>query len=156
VDRWSLADVLDRAGRDAGRPVPVLVQVDLGGPAGATAARGGAAPADVPALADAVAAAEGLELRGLMAVAPLGAPPGPAFELLASLAARVRADHPGAVDVSAGMSGDLEEAIAAGATIVRVGTAIFGDRPLPSGQDQSTPATRVTPVTGTPDTPVRG
>jgi hypothetical protein len=154
VDRRSLADVLDRAGRDAGRPVPVLIQVNLGGQAGGTADRGGAAPEDVPALADAVAVAEGLDLRGLMAVAPRGAPPGPAFDALAALAARVRADHPEAVEISAGMSGDLEEAIAAGATVVRVGTALFGDRPLPSGQDQSTPATRVTPVAGAPDAPV--
>ncbi len=58
VDRRSLADVLDRAGQDAGRPVPVLLQVDLGGQAGTTADRGGAAPEDVPALADAVAAAQ--------------------------------------------------------------------------------------------------
>jgi uncharacterized pyridoxal phosphate-containing UPF0001 family protein len=69
-----------------------------------------------------------------MAVAPRGAAPGPAFARLAALAERVRADHPEAVDLSAGMSGDLEDAIAAGATVVRVGTALFGDRPLPSGE----------------------
>jgi pyridoxal phosphate enzyme (YggS family) len=131
VDRPALADVLDRAGQQHGRPVDVLVQVDLGGPAGELAARGGAAPADVPALADRIAAAPGLRLRGLMAVAPRGAAPGPAFENLAALARRVRADHPEAVELSAGMSGDLEDAVAAGATLVRVGTAIFGDRPLP-------------------------
>jgi uncharacterized pyridoxal phosphate-containing UPF0001 family protein len=68
-----------------------------------------------------------------MAVAPRGEEPGPAFERLAVVAARVRADHPDAVEVSAGMSGDLEAAVAAGATVVRVGTALFGDRPLPSG-----------------------
>ena len=68
-----------------------------------------------------------------MAVAPRGVDPAPAFERLADLAARVRADHPEAVELSAGMSGDLEAAVAAGATVVRVGTALFGDRPLPSG-----------------------
>jgi hypothetical protein len=141
VDRRSLVEALDRAGRDAGRPVGVFVQVDLGGVAGTPAGRGGAAPGDVPALADAVAVADGLALRGLMAVAPLGAPPGPAFDRLAALAARVRADHPAAVELSAGMSGDLEAAIAAGATVVRVGTALFGDRPLTSGQDHRSPAT---------------
>jgi hypothetical protein len=141
VDRRSLVEALDRAGRDAGRPVGVFVQVDLGGDAGTPAGRGGAAPGDVPALADAVAVADGLALRGLMAVAPLGAPPGPAFDRLAALAARVRADHPAAVELSAGMSGDLEAAIAAGATVVRVGTALFGDRPLTSGQDHRSPAT---------------
>ncbi|HLL35983.1 MAG TPA: hypothetical protein VK545_19330, partial [Streptomyces sp.] len=76
-------------------------------------------------------------LRGLMAVAPRGVPPRPAFDRLAELAARVRADHPGATGLSAGMSADLEEAVAAGSTLVRVGTALFGVRPLPSPQDES-------------------
>jgi uncharacterized pyridoxal phosphate-containing UPF0001 family protein len=89
----------------------------------------------VPALADLAAAAAGLRLRGLMAVAPRGADPAPAFERLGALAARVRADHPEAVELSAGMSGDLEAAVAAGATVVRVGTALFGDRPITSGED---------------------
>jgi PLP dependent protein len=135
VDRLRLADVLDRAGRDLGRPVEVLVQVDLGGAAGDLATRGGADPADVPALVDAVADRPGLRLRGLMAVAPRGEDPAPAFARLAALAERVRADHPGAVELSAGMSGDLEEAVAAGATVVRVGTALFGDRPLASREN---------------------
>jgi pyridoxal phosphate enzyme (YggS family) len=133
VDRESLARALDRAGQEGGRPVEAFVQVDLGGAAGELAARGGAAPADVPALADLIAGCAGLRLRGVMAVAPRGEEPGPAFERLAVVAARVRADHPDAVEVSAGMSGDLEAAVAAGATVVRVGTALFGDRPLPSG-----------------------
>jgi PLP dependent protein len=140
VDRASLAGVLDRAGQQAGAPVDVLVQVDLGGPEGELAARGGAAPDDVPQLADRIAEAPGLRLLGLMAVAPRGAAPGPAFDVLAALAERVRIDHPEARELSAGMSADLEEAVAAGATLVRVGTAIFGDRPLPcdgSGQQQA-------------------
>jgi pyridoxal phosphate enzyme (YggS family) len=141
VDRLRLAEVLARAGQEAGRPVDVLLQVDLGGPEGELAARGGADPADVPALADAVDALDGVRLRGLMAVAPRGAEPASAFARLAELAARVRADHPGANELSAGMSGDLEEAVAAGATIVRVGTALFGDRPLPCDKGRSTPAT---------------
>jgi pyridoxal phosphate enzyme (YggS family) len=153
VDRPALVGVLDRVGQEAPRPVEVFVQVDVGGPERDIAARGGADPADVPRLADSVEEAAGLRLRGLMAVAPRGVDPGPAFERLAALAARVRADHPGAVDMSAGMSGDLEAAIAAGATVVRVGTALFGDRALPSGEDQSTPATRVTPVTGASGAP---
>jgi PLP dependent protein len=142
VDRPALVGVLDRVGSDSGRPVEVFVQVDLGGPEGDLAARGGASPDDVPALVDAVAAAEGLRLRGLMAVAPREADPAPAFERLATLSERVRADHPEAVDLSAGMSGDLEEAVASGATIVRVGTALFGERPLPSGEQRVTPVTR--------------
>ncbi|GAA3170960.1 YggS family pyridoxal phosphate-dependent enzyme [Blastococcus jejuensis] len=143
LDRAALIAPLDRVGQEAGRPVEVFVQVDLGGPEGDLAARGGADPAEVPALCDAVATTAGLRLRGLMAVAPRGVAPGPAFARLAELAARVRADHPAAVDVSAGMSGDLEEAVASGATIVRVGTALFGERPLPSGEDRVTPVTRV-------------
>jgi PLP dependent protein len=149
VDRLTLAETLARAGESAGRPVEVLLQVDLGGPEGEEAARGGTRPGDLPALADAVATLPGLQLRGLMAVAPRGEDPAPAFARLAALAARLRADHPGATEISAGMSADLEEAVVAGATLVRVGTAIFGERPLPS--DRRTPATRVTPVTRAPD-----
>jgi uncharacterized pyridoxal phosphate-containing UPF0001 family protein len=62
-------------------------------------------------------------------VAPLGAEPLPAFERLAAVAARVRAEHPSALMISAGMSGDLEAAVAAGATHVRVGSAVLGARP---------------------------
>ncbi len=133
VDRIALVDRLAGAAERAGMVTEVFVQVDLGGPEGREAARGGAQPVDVPELADAVSAHPALRLRGLMAVAPREGAPGPAFERLAALAGRVRADHPGAVELSAGMSGDLEEAVAAGATIVRVGTALFGSRPLASG-----------------------
>jgi pyridoxal phosphate enzyme (YggS family) len=150
LDRPALARVLDRAGQEIDRPVDVLVQVDLGGPEGDLAARGGAVPDDVPALADAVADAPGLRLRGLMAVAPREEDPAAAFARLAALAERVRADHPGAVELSAGMSADLEAAVAAGATVVRVGTALFGDRRLPSGEIRRPPATHVTPVTQVP------
>ena len=137
VDRVSLAEVLSRAGEGSGREVDVLLQVDLGGLEGELGRRGGAPPEEVPALADAVAGLPGVRLRGLMAVALRGEEPRPAFDRLAALAERVRAAHPGAVELSAGMSGDLEEAIAAGATIVRVGTAIFGNRPLPCGGDRA-------------------
>jgi hypothetical protein len=142
VDRAALARALARVGEETGRPVGVFVQVDLGGAEGELAERGGAAPGDVPRLADEVAGLTGVRLRGLMAVAPRGEEPGPAFARLAALARRVHADHPEAAELSAGMSGDLEEAIAAGATLVRVGTALFGSRPLASP--------RVTPVTGVP------
>jgi hypothetical protein len=142
VDRPSLAQALGRSGEAAQRPVDVFVQVDLGGAAGELGARGGADPGDVPALADAVTELPGVRLRGLMAVAPRGQESRPAFARLAVLADRVRTDHPEAAELSAGMSSDLEEAVAAGATIVRVGTALFGPRPLASGPD-----TGVTPVT---------
>lgn len=141
VDRASLAGVLDRVGEErvgrGGLPVEVFLQVHLGGQPGGAAARGGAPPADVPALADLVSRAAGLRLRGLMAVAPRDEDPRGAFARLAELATRVRADHPEAVDLSAGMSGDLEAAIAAGATLVRVGTALFGDRPLPCDETRT-------------------
>lgn len=133
VDRLRLAEALDRAGQDVGRPVEVFLQVDLGGAPGDSAPRGGADPAAVPELADRVAEAPGLRLRGLMAVAPRSEDPEPAFARLAEVAARVRKDHPESVELSAGMSGDLEAAVAAGATVVRVGTALFGRRPLLSG-----------------------
>jgi uncharacterized pyridoxal phosphate-containing UPF0001 family protein len=110
--------------------VGVLVQVSLD-PA-PDPDRAGAPVGEVPALADAVAAAAGLRLAGVMAVPPRDADPARAFDRLADVAARLRADHPDAVEVSAGMSGDLEAAVAAGSTIVRVGTALLGHRPPPS------------------------
>jgi hypothetical protein len=76
-----------------------------------------------------VVGAEGLRLGGLMAVAPLGADRRGPFDRLAELSARLRQDHPAATAVSAGMSGDLEAAVAAGATHVRVGRAVLGARP---------------------------
>jgi pyridoxal phosphate enzyme (YggS family) len=133
VDRPRLVTALSAAAALAGRVVTCLVQVNLeeaGAHAGGSAGRGGVRPEDAPALADAVAAAPGLRLGGVMAMAPLDADPGPAFAVLAGAAARVRADHPDARWISAGMSGDLEEAIAAGATHVRVGTAVLGLRPV--------------------------
>jgi pyridoxal phosphate enzyme (YggS family) len=135
VDREQLVQALDRAAQTQERLVDLFLQVDLGGPEGELGERGGALPEDVPRLADAVGEAAGLRLRGLMAVAPRGADPAPAFERLAALAVRVRADHPAATETSAGMSGDLEAAVAAGATVVRVGTALFGARPLASGAE---------------------
>ncbi|GMA40037.1 hypothetical protein GCM10025883_20820 [Mobilicoccus caccae] len=70
-----------------------------------------------------------LTLRGVMAVAPLGADPDEAFTRLADLHRRLLLDHPDATWISAGMSGDLEAALAHGATHVRVGSAILGGRP---------------------------
>jgi pyridoxal phosphate enzyme (YggS family) len=125
VDRTRLVSALDRAAGSTGRRLGCFVEVDLSGEPG----RGGADPADVPALAEAVAGAEHLDLRGVMAVAPLGADPAAAFARLAAVAAEVRAAHPLAVAISAGMSGDLEAAVAHGATHLRVGTALLGSRP---------------------------
>jgi pyridoxal phosphate enzyme (YggS family) len=131
VDRAALIAELDRAGQRAMEQKPqrlqVFLQVDLGQPW--DPARGGADPAQLPELADEVAAASTLELMGLMVVAPLDADPAEAFATLATLSERLRTGHPGAVAMSAGMSQDLEQAIAAGATHVRVGSDLLGHRP---------------------------
>jgi pyridoxal phosphate enzyme (YggS family) len=127
VDRIRLVHALGRGAVRAARQVEVLMQVSLDEPG--AAGRGGADATDVPALAAEVAATEGLRLRGVMAVAPRGADPRAAFQRLAEVAAAVRRDHPDAGWISAGMSGDLEAAVEAGATHLRVGTAILGSRP---------------------------
>ncbi|RSN48254.1 YggS family pyridoxal phosphate-dependent enzyme [Actinomadura sp. WAC 06369] len=127
VDRARLVRALADAADRAGRTLRCLVQVSLD-EVERREGRGGAAPGDVPGLADAIAEAPGLDLGGVMAVAPLGADPAPAFDRLAEVAAGVRRNHPGASIVSAGMSGDLEQAIACGATHLRIGTALLGGR----------------------------
>jgi pyridoxal phosphate enzyme (YggS family) len=125
VDRPRLVRALGGAARKAGRVITCLVQVSLDDVPG----HGGAAPPQIPGLAEAVAAEEGLLLGGVMAVAPLGVPPESAFALLPAAAAAVREVRPEAAMISAGMSGDMEAAIAVGATHVRVGTALLGGRP---------------------------
>jgi hypothetical protein len=125
VDRRSLVKALGKGARAAGRTLGCLLQVSLDG----DPTRGGVLPAEVPALASAVAAEEGLELHGLMAVAPLGTDPRVAFAALPVLRDSLLTAHPGARLISAGMSGDLEAGIAQGATHLRVGTAVLGARP---------------------------
>ncbi|MHA6759255.1 YggS family pyridoxal phosphate-dependent enzyme [Streptacidiphilus sp. PAMC 29251] len=132
IDRLRLVTALSAEVQKSERPVlGCLIQVALEGEE--TAARGGAVPAEVPALAEALAAAPGLRLDGVMAVAPLTGPyagdPRRAFERLGEISSQLRHGHPAATMVSAGMSGDLEQAVAAGATHVRVGTAVLGVRP---------------------------
>lgn len=128
VDRDRLVQALDAAAAKAGRRLGCLVQVDLRDPP-ADGGRGGAAPADVDRIADLVARAEHLTLAGVMAVAPLDADPRRAFAALHDVAMRLRATYDSATVVSAGMSGDLEAAIEAGATHLRLGTALLGSRP---------------------------
>jgi pyridoxal phosphate enzyme (YggS family) len=133
VDRSSLVKALSRAAVDEGRVLRCLLQVSLaeyGRDEVATGmSRGGVAPSEVPELAAEVAAADGLELGGVMAVAPLGSDPDEAFGGLEEVASRLRSEHPGADWISAGMSGDLEAAIRRGATHVRLGRALLGTRP---------------------------
>ena len=124
VDRPKVVRALARGAEAAGRVLDVTVQVSLDEAEG----RGGVAPDGVLDLADLIADAATLRLRGVMAVAPLGAAPRPAFARLREVADRVRAAHPEATWVSAGMSADLEDAVAEGATHLRVGSAILGTR----------------------------
>lgn len=126
VDRARIADALEGAGAPDTDPLDVLLQINLTD----DPARGGALPADAEALAEHVSGCRTLRLRGVMAVAPLGEDPAPAFARLRTVAERVRAISPEATWISAGMSGDFAEAIAAGATHLRIGTAITGPRPV--------------------------
>lgn len=129
VDRARLADAFERAGLDGAgplTPLEVLIQVNLTDDPG----RGGAAPDEIERLAEHIIGGCGtLRLRGLMAVAPLDEDPAPAFARLHEYAARLRTVAPDATWISAGMTGDFAEAIAAGATHLRIGSAITGPRP---------------------------
>ena len=129
VDRVKLVNGLARGAGERGAEVDCLVQVSLD-PPGSGGGRAGAAPEQVAAVADAIAAADGLRLRGVMGVAPLGEDPRPAFDRLVEIAAEVPSIDPSATWVSAGMSGDLEQAVEAGATHVRIGSAVLGERPV--------------------------
>lgn len=128
LDRPKLVAGLSRGASERGRELDVLVQVSLDPPE-ASGARSGADPADVPALVERVLEAEALRLRGVMAVAPLGGDPDAAFARLAEVADDVRRSAPEATWISAGMSADLEQALAHGATHLRVGSAVLGPRP---------------------------
>jgi PLP dependent protein len=144
VDRGRLVRALGKAVERSGRRLRCLVQVDLdtidsagdtadaadaAGDATAGGRRSGARPDDVLALAAEVSAQPLLEVGGVMGVAPLGGDPEPAFRRLAEIGTALRTEHPGATTVSAGMSGDLEVAVKCGATHVRVGSAVLGERP---------------------------
>ncbi|KUO13321.1 YggS family pyridoxal phosphate-dependent enzyme [Streptomyces sp. DSM 15324] len=133
VDRSRLVGALSKEAVRAGREVGCLIQVALDAGESGRGDRGGVAPGGIEELAALVAGAPGLRLAGLMTVAPLtGEYAGrqrAAFERLMDLSTDLRRTHPGATMVSAGMSADLEEAVAAGATHVRVGTAVLGVRP---------------------------
>lgn len=133
VDRLKLVSALSAAAVRAEREPVCLIQVALDAESGERGARGGVAPDGIEELATALAEAPGLRLGGLMTVAPLAGPYAgrqrEAFERLLEFSSRLRADHPAANMVSAGMSADLEAAVTAGATHVRVGTAVLGDRP---------------------------
>jgi PLP dependent protein len=137
VDRVRLVHALGNAARAAheaheaapavSAPLTCLVQVSLDG----DAARGGALISQLPEIAAAIEAEQGLVLGGVMAVAPLGVAPETAFALLRPISDTVREINPAATIISAGMSGDLEAAVRNGATHLRIGTALLGNRSLP-------------------------
>lgn len=140
VDRVSLVEPLSTAVNRAGRPKPldVLIQVNVDPhalsrhPDERGAERGGALIHEVPEIAEAIAFQPHLHLAGVMAVAPhpdTGVDPEVAFSQLARVSADLRKSWPHATTVSAGMSHDLEQAVACGATQVRIGGALLGERP---------------------------
>ncbi|MGW0707747.1 YggS family pyridoxal phosphate-dependent enzyme [Streptomyces sp. NPDC002643] len=133
VDRSRLVTALSKEAVRVGREVGCLIQVALDADESGRGARGGVGPGGIEELADLVGESPGVRLDGLMTVAPLaGEYAGrqrAAFERLMDLSTHLRRAHPAANMVSAGMSADLEDAVAAGATHVRVGTAVLGVRP---------------------------
>jgi pyridoxal phosphate enzyme (YggS family) len=120
VDRIELARELSRRCAAAGATLQVLIEVDLGG----EVQKSGCAPAEAPALVEAVRALPALSLEGLMCIPPPGQDPRPHFRTLRALRDRL-----GLRELSMGMSGDWQAAVEEGATLVRIGTAIFGARP---------------------------
>lgn len=128
VDREKLLHALDRAAGELGRKLPVLLQIN----AGRDPAKFGAEPADAPRLLDLALALPHLQVDGLMTIAPLSGDPAAARRTFANL--RTLRDQlvarSGATlrELSMGMSGDLDAAIAEGSTLARVGTALFGPR----------------------------
>ncbi|MDQ1029997.1 pyridoxal phosphate enzyme (YggS family) [Streptomyces umbrinus] len=133
VDRARLVTALSKEAVRRERELGCLIQVALDAEETGRGERGGVGSGDIEELAGFVAEAPGLRLDGLMTVAPLSGPYAgrelAAFERLMDLSTDLRSAHPAANMVSAGMSADLEQAVAAGATHVRVGTAVLGVRP---------------------------
>ena len=127
VDRLELARELDRRARAEARVVDALVEVNVG----EEPQKAGVVPAELKALVDAVRGLPGLRVRGLMAIPPAAPDPEatrPHFRRLRELRDELGLEH-----LSMGMSADYETAIEEGATMVRVGTAIFGPRQGPGG-----------------------
>ena len=120
VDREKLAGILAEEMARAGRKLPCFVQVNIG----LEEQKAGIPPAEAAAFVQRCRTAHGLDIVGLMCIPPDGVPPGPYFAQLATLGAAAAVER-----LSMGMSGDFETAIAMGATHVRVGSALFGQRP---------------------------
>jgi pyridoxal phosphate enzyme (YggS family) len=127
VDRYGLAEAIARRARSLGIVQDVLIEVNAGG----ESTKHGVEPAGAVRLAEEVAELDGITVGGLMAIPPRADNPEttrPYFRDLAALRDLVAASVPTATALSLGMSGDFEQAIEEGATIVRVGEAIFGPR----------------------------
>ena len=124
VDRLGLGEAISRRAGALGITQDVLVEVNLAGEASKT----GTTPAGVAGLADQLRELDNIAVRGVMAIPPLEGDPRPYFEELVAVRDRLVQHHPDAIELSMGMSDDYLVAIEAGATIVRVGTAIFGPR----------------------------
>jgi pyridoxal phosphate enzyme (YggS family) len=128
VDRWSLAKEIQKSAQGINKVQPVLIQVDLD-QSGPDPTRGGIWPAQLNELVASINQASHLELKGLMSVAPLGEKPELAFARLKDIRVGFLKENPGAQILSAGMSDDLEAAILHGATHLRIGSALLGERP---------------------------
>lgn len=128
VDRWSLAKEIQKSAQAMNKVQPVLIQVDLD-QSGPDPTRGGIWPAELNELVQLINQASHLELKGLMSVAPLGDKPELAFARLKEIRVGFLKENPGAQILSAGMSDDLEAAILYGATHLRIGSALLGERP---------------------------
>ena len=128
VDRWSLAKEIQKSAQGINKVQPVLIQVDLD-QSGPDPTRGGIWPAELNELVASINQASHLELKGLMSVAPLGEKPELAFARLAQIRVGFLKENPEAQILSAGMSDDLEAAILHGATHLRIGSALLGERP---------------------------
>lgn len=127
VDRSGLAEAIAKRAVSTGQEQAVLIEVNVSG----EDSKGGIEPTSVGRLAEQIADLDGIVLRGLMAMAPFSSDPEssrPVFKELRDLGELLRRDHPRAVELSMGMTQDLEVAVEEGATIVRVGRAIFGPR----------------------------
>ena len=128
VDRWSLAKEIQKSAQGIDKVQQVLIQVDLD-QSGPDPTRGGIWPAELRELAQLINQASHLELMGLMSVAPLGEKSELAFARLKEIRVDFLKENPGAQILSAGMSDDLESAILHGATHLRIGSALLGERP---------------------------
>lgn len=128
VDRPRLVSALAQRCQDRKHPLDCLIQVRISGAEPNQDDRGGVLPDQADELADAISSAAHLKLRGVMSLPDQDIEAQTAFEILAATSQRLQQQHPDASWISAGMSHDFAQAIAAGATHVRIGTAVFGPR----------------------------